>query len=134
LLQKLNRDEAATQFFIATLRDEISQEKTVAVLPAGFTFPVAITGAPNSVPIRYEPVLRFSGSMTAAQRTILLTDPSLAAVAGLPAYQQAIQELFQQPAQTTVTGLPTGFTFPVTITGVPNNIPIRYEPVLRFNE
>lgn len=133
LLQKLNRDEAATQFFIATLRDEISQEKTVAVLPAGFTFPVAITGAPNSIPIRYEPVLRFSGSMTAAQRMILLTDPSLAAVTGLPAYQQAIQELFQQPGQTTVTGLPTGFTFAVTITGVPNNIPIRYEPVLRFN-
>jgi hypothetical protein len=132
LLQKLNRDEASTQFFISTLRNEVIQEKMVVGLPAGFTFPAAITGAPNNIPIRYEPTLRFSGAMTAAQRTTLLTHPSLAAVTGLPAYQQAIQDLFEQPGQAVMIGLPAGFTFPAAITGAPNNIPIRYEPVLRF--
>ncbi len=132
LLQQLNRDEAATQFVIATLRDEVSQEKTVAGLPAGFTFPTAITGGLSPIPIRYEPALHFSGAMTAAQRTILLTDPSLSAVTGLQAYKQAIQELFEQPGPAAVTGLPAGFTFPETITGAPHHIPIRYEPALRF--
>jgi hypothetical protein len=133
LLQQLNRDEAAAQFFIDTLRDEIVQEAAIGVLPAGFTFPATITGAPNRIPIRYEPVLRFTGTMTAAQRTTLLTDPALAAVTGFSSYQQAIQDLFQQPGQTLVTGLPAGFSFPATITGAPNHIPIRYEPVIRLN-
>src|SRR5262249_6861353 len=43
LLQQLNRDETATQFFIATLRDEIVQERAISTLPAGFTFPATIT-------------------------------------------------------------------------------------------
>lgn len=72
--------------------------------------------------------LRFNGTMTAAQRTILLNDSSLAAVTGLASYQQAVQELFQQPGRVAVTGLPAGFTFPAVITGAPNNIPINYEP------
>jgi receptor-binding and translocation channel-forming TcA subunit of Tc toxin/ABC toxin-like protein/neuraminidase-like protein len=133
LLQKLNRDEAAVQFFIGALKGEISQERTVAALPAGFIFPAVITGAPNNIAIHYDPALRFSGAMTAAQRTVLLTDPSLAAVTGLLSYQQAIQDLFQQAGRVAVTNLPAGFTFPAPITGAPNNIPIRYEPVLRFN-
>lgn len=133
LLQKLNQDEAATQFFIATLSDEIKQEQAIGVLPAGFSFPAAITGPPNNIAIRYEPMLRFNGPMTPAQRTILLTDASLIAVTGLLSYQQAIQDLFPQGGQTTVAGLPAGFAFPASITGAPNNIPIRYEPVLRFD-
>ena len=72
--------------------------------------------------------LSFKGVMTAAERTTLLSDPSLAAVTALPAYQQAIQQLFQQAGRVAVTGLPAGFTFPATITGPPNNIPISYEP------
>ena len=132
LLQKLNRDETAVNFFLATLRGDVTLEAAVPNLPAGFTFPATITGTPNNIPIRYEPVLRFSGAMTAAQRTTLLTDPSLGAVTGIPAYQLAIDELFKTPGRVTVTGLPAGFTFPATITGAPNNIPIRYEPVLRF--
>ena len=42
--------------------------------------------------------LRFTGLMTDAQRTVLLTDPSLAAVTGDPGYVSAIQALFQQSA------------------------------------
>jgi hypothetical protein len=133
LLQKLNRDEAATQFFINTLKGEISQERAVAALPASFTFPAAITGVPNNIAIRYDPALRFSGSMTVAQRTVLLTDPSLAAVTGLLSYQQAIQDLFQQPGRVAVTDLPAGFNFPAAITSAPNHIAIRYEPLVRFN-
>jgi hypothetical protein len=97
LLQKLNRDEADTQVFIATLGDEVSLETTVAGLPPGFDFPAAIKSA---VRIRYdEPrtTLRFTGLMTDAERTTLLTDSSLAAVTGSVAYQEAIEELFTRP-------------------------------------
>ncbi|MCI0350125.1 MAG: hypothetical protein L0Z53_11935, partial [Acidobacteriales bacterium] len=132
LLQKLNRDEIGANAFLKTLRGTVLLEADVEGLGAGFTFPAAITGAPNNIPIRYEWVLRFSGLMTAAQQTTLL-NPSLVAVAAVPSYQQAIQDLFEQSGQATVTGLPAGFTFPAAITGAPNNIPIRYESVLRFN-
>jgi Tc toxin complex TcA C-terminal TcB-binding domain/Neuraminidase-like domain len=133
LLQKLKRNETETDVFVKTLRGPVLLEADVQGLVAGFAFPAAITGAPNNIPIRYEWVLRFTGSMTTAQRNTLLTDAALVAVTGLPSYQQAIQDLFERAGQTTVTGLPAGFTFPAVITGAPNNIPIRYESVLRFN-
>jgi hypothetical protein len=91
LLQKLNRDEVATQFFITTLRDEVSLEKKVAGLPANFDFPAAIK---NAIRIRYDKpaaTLRFTGLMTAAERTTLL------AVTGVAAYQEAIDEFFNTP-------------------------------------
>jgi Tc toxin complex TcA C-terminal TcB-binding domain/Neuraminidase-like domain len=133
LLQKLKRDETETDLFLKTLRGPVLLEADVQGLAAGFAFPAAITGAPNHIPIRYRRVLRFAGSMTAAQRNTLLTDASLAAVTGLSSYQNAIQDLFEQAGQATVTGLPAGFTFPAVITGAPNHIPIRLESVLRFN-
>ncbi|CAN5882390.1 hypothetical protein BH18ACI4_BH18ACI4_00610 [soil metagenome] len=97
LLQKLNRDEAATQFFIATLQNEVSLETNVEGLPASFDFPAAIK---NDIRISFdEPKkkLRFTGSMTNAERSTLLTDVSLAAVTGIAAYQDAIEELFTRP-------------------------------------
>lgn len=98
LLQKLNRDEAVVQFFIATLKDEVTQQKTVAGLPAGFVdFPAAIK---TGIRIRYDKaakVLHFSGLMTAAQQTILLTDLSLTTVTGITACQDAIKEFFTSP-------------------------------------
>ncbi len=97
LLQQLNRDEAASQFVIAVLRDEVSLNTTVAGLPQGFDFPPPIK---NAIRVRYdEPAetLRFTGLMTTAERTTLLTDPSLAAVTGIAAYQEAIGELFDVP-------------------------------------
>ena len=133
LLQQLHRTEAEARFFLDTLRDEVVQEMTVEGLPASFSFPAAITGTPNHIRIEYKPVLRFAGTMTDAQRTVLLSDPSLATVTSLVSYQQAVQKLFDTPGSAaTVPDLPAGFTFPVTITGAPNNIPIRYEPVVRF--
>jgi hypothetical protein len=98
LLQTLNRDEAATQVFLATLRNDLSQAVPVAGLPASFDFP---NGIKNSIPIRYdEPagMLRFTGLMTAADRTTLLTDTTIpAAVRGLAAYQTAVNALFDVP-------------------------------------
>lgn len=133
LLQQLHRTEAEARFFVETLRDEVVQEIPVTGLPAGFIFPAAITGAPNLIRIEYQPVLRFAGTMTAAQRTVLLNDASLAAVTALASYQQGIQKLFDTPGSAAaVPDLPAGFTFPATITGAPNNIPIRYQPVVRF--
>jgi hypothetical protein len=100
LLQKLNRDEAETQFFIATLRDEVAIETIVTGLPAGFDFPDAIKSA---IRIRYdEPntTLHFTGLMTDAEPTILLTDTSLGSVTGIVAYQDAIEDLFIRPRLT----------------------------------
>jgi hypothetical protein len=133
LLQKLKRNETETDLFVKTLRGPVLLEADVQGLGAGFVFPPAITGAPHYIPIRYEWVLRFTGSMTAAQRNTLLTDASLAAVTGLPSYQQAIQDLFEYAGEATVLGLPASFILPAVITGPPNQIPIRYESVLRFN-
>jgi hypothetical protein len=132
LLAQLNRDEAGAQVFVDILRDEVKQEKLVAGLPAGFGFPVSITGLPGNIGIRYEPALRFAGVMTAAQGAVLLSDPTLSAVTALSSYKQAIQDLLHKPGAAPATGLPAGFAFPATITGAPNNIPIRYEPVMRF--
>ncbi|KYF65237.1 hypothetical protein BE11_24800 [Sorangium cellulosum] len=97
LLQELRRDEPAAQRFLDVLRDEAQLSSPVAGLPAGFDFPPVITSA---IPIRHdEPAgrLRFTGLMTAAQRTTLLNDPLLAAVTGNASYQAAVEELFQEP-------------------------------------
>jgi hypothetical protein len=131
LLGKLNRDEAAAQFFLDTLNDVVKQQASVA-LPTGFTFPTSITGPPNNIPISYETTLTFGGIMTAAQRTVLETDPSLAAVTGLTSYKDAIKKLFENPGQPAAADLPTGFVFPAAITGAPNKIPIRYDTTLRY--
>jgi hypothetical protein len=100
LLQKLNRSEAEVNSFLATLQGSVLLEASVQGLPLGFTFPAAIVGAPNHIPIQYdEPnqVLRFIGLITDAQPQILLNDASLAAeVKDNPNYQNAIADLFQQ--------------------------------------
>ena len=133
LLQQWHRTEAEARFFVQPLRDELGQEVSVAGLPAGFSFPATITGAPNHIRIEYQPVLRFAGTMTAAQRTVLLNDASLAAVTAPASYQQGIQKLFDTPGPAAaLPDLPTGFTFPATSTVAPNNIPIRYAPVVRL--
>ena len=97
LLQQLNRDETAAQFFVATLRDEVTQEKLVAGLPLNFNFPIAIQ---NTIRIRYNTktsTLRFTGLMTASEQSTLLTDASLASVTGIAAYQEAINGFFASP-------------------------------------
>ena len=138
LLQQLHRTDAEARIFIETLSDEVVQEAVVEGLPTGFSFPAVITDPPppaqnQNILIRYEPVLRFAGTMTVAQRTVLLNDGSLAGVTGLASYQDGIKKLFNTPGSAAaVPDLPAGFAFPATITGAPNNIPIRYEPVVRF--
>ena len=132
LLQKLNRDEAGVNFFLATLRGSMLSEVEVEGLPAGFSFSASITAVPNHIPIEYdEPnkVLRFTGLMTAAQRAVLLNDASLAAVTSMPNYQNAIEELFQQPLaagpnylSVEVFAPQAGITLPIDRP----SIPIRY--------
>ncbi|HEX5835251.1 MAG TPA: neuraminidase-like domain-containing protein [Pyrinomonadaceae bacterium] len=95
LLQQLNRDEVATQFFVDTLEDDITQEREVPTMPGGFTFPAGITA---TIPISFsDGVLRFKGVMLNAQQNTLLNDPSLAAVTGIADYQNAINEFFNRP-------------------------------------
>ena len=91
LLQKLHRDEAATQFFLGTMKDDVRIETTVLGLPPGFDFPVAIK---STIRVRYDEAkhnIRFTGLMTNAEKT------TLAAVTGLAAYQAAIDDLFTRP-------------------------------------
>lgn len=139
LLQKLNRDEAEADLFLKALRGPVLLEADTPELGATFAFDPTITGTPNFIPITYEWVLRFAGLMSDGQRTTLLNDPLLANVTGIQSYQEAIEDLFNQASQATVTGLPAGFAFPSAITDAPTtvaplnqNIPIRCQPVLRL--
>jgi Tc toxin complex TcA C-terminal TcB-binding domain/ABC toxin N-terminal region/Neuraminidase-like domain/Carboxypeptidase regulatory-like domain/Putative peptidoglycan binding domain/Salmonella virulence plasmid 28.1kDa A protein len=78
--------------------NEYTAEADVTGLPAGFTFPAAITGAPNSIPIQYDETnqkLRLTGVMRVDQLSTLLNDATLAAVTGIASYQQAVQELYR---------------------------------------
>ncbi len=98
-LQQLNRNEAEAKFFVDTLRDEVQMDRVVvAGLPDAFTdFPEAIK---TDIRISYDQAtktLHFTGLMTDAQRIMLLTDASLEAVTGIPAYLHAIEEFFQTP-------------------------------------
>jgi hypothetical protein len=135
LLQQLGRDAPAAQFFIDTVSDSIVQEQEVANLAETFSFPATITGAPNNIPIRYEPALVFAGAMTPSQQTRLkdATNPDLAAVTGLQSYKDAIDALFDAPGKPVIVALPAGFSFLPSITAGPNAIPIRYKPVLRLS-
>lgn len=146
---------------LVTLNGSVLSEVEVKELPLGFAFPAAIVGAPNNIPIQYdEPnqIFRFIGVMTNDQQSILLSDASLASVVGISAYQDAIKTLYQQSLKVLTNYrsaieelyqqslkaltdylsmersvvLPGDFTFPATITGTPNAIPIRFEQVLRF--
>ena len=133
LLQKLNRDEAAVNVFLKTLRGRVLLEATVQGLPRRFHVPCGITGAPNHIPIHMTnqlAVLRFTGLMTDAQRTTLLSSALPAAVTGNSAYANAIEDLFQQSQAAgenyvsveVEVALPGGVTLP----GDRPSLPIRY--------
>ncbi|MBE8989894.1 neuraminidase-like domain-containing protein [Nostoc sp. LEGE 12450] len=146
---------------LVTLYGSGQLETTVQGMPAGFTFPASIIGAPHNIPIQYDElnhIFEFIGVMTDVQLSILLSDASLASVVGISSYQDsiknlyqkslkvltnyrgAIEELYEQSLKALVdylsmernVALPGDFIFPATITGTPNAIPIRYEQVLRF--
>lgn len=134
LLQKLNRDEAGINSFLLTLRGGVILQAAVDDLPAGFMFPAAITGAPNHLPIQYdEPnkLIRFTGLMSAAQRAALLADASLSAVSGDPAYQSAIEALFQQSLAARTNFLPTDLQMSlpggISLPADRPSIPLRYD-------
>jgi receptor-binding and translocation channel-forming TcA subunit of Tc toxin/ABC toxin-like protein/neuraminidase-like protein len=95
LLQQLNRDETATQFFVDTLENDIAQEREIPTWPGGFVLPAPIT---STIPISFsDGVLRFKGVMLSTQQNTLLNDVSLAAVTGNVDYQNAINDFFNQP-------------------------------------
>ena len=134
LLQQLNRDEEEVNFFLSVLRGSVVLEAGVQGLPVGFAFPASIAAAPNHIPIEYDEtnnLLRFTGLMSDAQRTMLLTNPALEAeVRENPAYQFAITDLFQQ-SQSAIASYSSA-TVEVTLPGgvsLPSDrpsLPIRY--------
>jgi hypothetical protein len=108
-----------------------SGQVMVTGLPPDFAFPATIIGKPNSIPIRFQSVLRFNGIMTDAQRTSLLSGVMPAAVANNSYYKKAIEDLFQQSAAagesyltTEVTSIQNSVTLPLD----QPSIPIRYNP------
>jgi hypothetical protein len=134
LLQKLNRDETGIGLFFKTLQGGVTLAANVQSLPLGYSFPAAITSAPNYIPIRFdEPagVLRFTGILTDAQRTILLGNASLATVTILPAYVSAIQDLYQQSitASNSFVFVDVNINLPggVTLPSDRPSLPIRYD-------
>jgi hypothetical protein len=100
LLVKLGWDEAAATEFLKVVDRSIAVDAPVTGLPATFVFPPGITGSPNTIPIAFDVaagLIHFTGVMTDTQRTILLSDPSLATVAGSQSYQDAIASLHERP-------------------------------------
>jgi hypothetical protein len=90
LLQQLQRDQTATQFFIGSLQNTAVGSTKVSGLPAGFDFPPPIK---STIRIRYDETkqsIAFTGWMTSAEKT------TLAGVSGIASYQDAIDDLFNQ--------------------------------------
>lgn len=82
---------------VTALAAQFQPAVRAAAVPDSFVFPAAITDA---IPIAFDGAtgaLSFRGLMSAAQRTTLLNDASLAAVTALPDYQAAIAALFAAP-------------------------------------
>ena len=97
LLQSLSRDEGDLQTILAIFEGRVASETGVTGLPPGFTFPASISG---TIAIRFNEatgIMRFSGTMSDAERSTLLTDPALAAVTGLVNYRDAVEALYWQP-------------------------------------
>lgn len=97
LLQRLGKDDGSINYIKNVLENTASTESKVEGLPANFDFPPTIS---NVIKIRYNDtskMIRFTGLMTNAERNKLLNDATLAAVTGIPAYQEVIEELYQQP-------------------------------------
>jgi Tc toxin complex TcA C-terminal TcB-binding domain/Neuraminidase-like domain/Salmonella virulence plasmid 28.1kDa A protein len=125
LLGKLNRDEAATSLFLRTLEGRVVLETTAEGIPAGSGLAATITGAPNHIPIVYdEPskILRVTGLLSEAQKTILVSGLVPAPVTPLQSYIDALDDLVAQSnaagsggrfatAEVSVT-LPAGVTLP----------------------
>ncbi len=131
LLQQLDRDEADVGYFLKTLRGAVLLAADVQGLPAGFTFPAAIT-ANNNIPIAYdEPngVLRFTGVMTDAQRVLLLGAALPAAVTGNLSYVAAIGTLFEESQSVRDDYVVTQTTLPAALALPPNlpSLPILYD-------
>ncbi len=96
LLQKLNVSDGSSNYILNVLENIATTEAEVQGLPGGFEFPVGIS---DVIKIGYNndtKIIRFTGTMTDAERNTLLTDGSLAAVTGILAYQEIIEELYQQ--------------------------------------
>jgi Tc toxin complex TcA C-terminal TcB-binding domain/Neuraminidase-like domain len=133
LLGKLGRDEAAESLFVKTIEGRVVIEAGVLGMPPAFVFPAAITGAPNHIPIEYvdsAKLLRVGGFLSNAQKTVLQSGLIPPAVADLPAYGLALDELVQKSetaadrfvvAEVDVT-LAGGVTLPAD----QPSVPIRY--------
>ena len=97
LLQRLHKDDRSINYILNVLENIATTETAVQGLPGGFEFPTTISG---TIRVYYNDdtkMMRFTGLMTDAERNTLLNHASLAAVTGIPAYQEAIEELYQQP-------------------------------------
>ncbi len=97
LLQTLNKSDERLNYILSVLENIAVTETDVTGMPVAFNFPNAIA---STIKIQYNEtsgVIRFTGLMTDAERNMLLTDASLVAVTGIVSYQEAIEELYQQP-------------------------------------
>lgn len=96
VLGELGRSDQEALEYQQALAGTLRVSVPVAGLPGGFQFPDPIASA---IAIRHDEtagVITFTGWMSAADRTLLLTDASLAAVTGIAAYQEAIDALFER--------------------------------------
>jgi hypothetical protein len=96
-LQTLGWPAETIQSLQAMFKGQLVSRAVAPGVPAGFTFPPAITTA---IHIAYDGATHtfsFTGNMTGAEQSTLLTDASLAAVTGNADYQAAINDLHDAP-------------------------------------
>ena len=96
-LQVVGWPGEAAQAAVDAITGRLQARAVAPTMPAAFVFPAAITAA---MPISYDDTataITFTGFMTDAQRTTLLTDATLAAVTANADYQKAINDLHAAP-------------------------------------
>jgi hypothetical protein len=97
-LQKLGLDEHAVASATSVMDNRNTSFVSLGTpLPAAFVFPEALAQAMN---VSYDPAanqLSFTGVMTDTERNTLKTDASLTLVTPLPAWQQAVDTLYNLP-------------------------------------
>lgn len=95
-VQTLGWDAVSAAALVSVFTNQIQNQRSFPTAPAGFSFGAIA----NTIQVGFDSktnYIRFTGVMTDAEKLKLLTDASLAAVTALPAYQRAINDLYDTP-------------------------------------
>jgi len=96
-LQTLGWDSGSITQLLASVGNQIQQQRVLKNPPLNFDFPAAISSVIRIGFDKNTNSVRFTGVMTDAEKNTLLTDPSLLTVTPNPSYQRLIGDLYDMP-------------------------------------